>query len=42
MTGAARNFNHFSQMTRVVGRFYRDKHFSLDESKRSDWLNTHV
>jgi hypothetical protein len=25
---------------RVVGRFYRDKHFSLDESKRSVWLNT--
>jgi hypothetical protein len=27
---------------RAARRFIRDKHFWLDESKRSDWLNTHV
>jgi hypothetical protein len=27
---------------RVVGRFHRDKHFLLVESKRSDWLNTYI
>jgi hypothetical protein len=26
----------------VVGCFYRDKQFSLDGRKRSDWMNTHV